>query len=142
MFRSFWAVFGWSHVFLVGGKPYRFLFVVSLLSLVGLVYSLFTRKDKLERRVVMLFLTMIIFQLAVVVMRGAGSWFNYTMLPASRYFFPVVLPVAIFLVSGWSVVFKNLFDIIRIPAKLQALFFIFSLVMLEIWALYSIYQFY
>jgi hypothetical protein len=142
MFRSFWAIFGWSHVLLVGGKPYRFLFMVSILSLIGMVYSMFTSKDKLDGRILLLFLTMTLFQLTVVVMRGAGSWFNYTMLPAARYFFPVVLPVVIFLVSGWYVVFKILFDIIRIPAKIQALFYILSLVMLEIWALYSIYQFY
>lgn len=142
IFRSFWAIFGWSHVLLMGGKPYRFLLAVSLLSLPGLGISLFKGKIKSQGRVVLLLSCMIILQMIIVVMRGAGSWFNYTLIPDARYFFPVVLPVAIFLVWGWYALFKKIFDIIRIPSHIQAWFYVLSLVLLEIWALYSIYQFY
>lgn len=142
MFRSYWAVFGWSHVVLIGGKPYRFLFGVSLLSLIGLGYSLVSRKIKLDGRVVLLMLTMIFLQFVVVIMRGAGSWFNYTMLPATRYFFPAVLATVVFLVTGWHVLFRRVFGIIKLPAHWQAGSYIFALISLQIWSLFSIYRFY
>jgi len=142
LFRSFWAVFGWSHIFLVGEKPYRFLFVISLLSMVGLALLLGKKKGIIDRKVLLIFLSMVGLQLAVVMLRGAGSWFTSTLIPAARYFFPVILPVTILLVMGWYSLFKRIFDIIRVPVKIQTLVYVLCLVMLELWALYSIYQFY
>ena len=35
LFRTFWATFGWGHVDLLGGKPYRWLLVVTVVLILG-----------------------------------------------------------------------------------------------------------
>jgi hypothetical protein len=46
LFRSFWAVFGWGQVRLLGSKPYRILLIITIIGLIGdMVYLWRNRRE-------------------------------------------------------------------------------------------------
>lgn len=100
IFRTFWAVFGWANVPLFGQKPYRFFLVLSLVYAIGMIIALIRKHYRLPSQIIAFFGIAILAQVFITGMRGVGSWFSTTYIPVGRYLYPVIVPIAIFIVGG------------------------------------------
>lgn len=101
MFRSFWAIFGWGHVWLWGGRPYLLLGLLSLLALGGAGYGLWRWRTRLNWDALLLLALALVLVWGFTFVRGtiylASNWF----IPGARYAYPVVLPSLLILLAGW-----------------------------------------
>jgi len=142
LIRSFWAVFGWSHIYLAGKNPYLIFKILLSLSAMGWFSRIFVKKKEVISPILLFFLVFFGSQLAIVLLRGAGTWFSHLLVPAARYFYPAIVPAVILIVGGWYFGFRPLFDKIKIPGWLQAGLFIITLIAINVWSISTIYQFY
>ena len=140
--RSFWAVFGWSHIYLSGKNPYIVFKILLTLSALGWFARIFKKKKEFISPILLFFLIFFGAQLAIVLLRGAGTWFSQLLVPAARYFFPAILPTVILIVGGWYFGFRPLFDKIRIPGWTQAALYFLVLISIDVWSILTIYRFY
>ena len=140
--QSFWAVFGWSHIYLTGENPYLVFKILLILSTMGWLARIFTKKKEVISPIILFFLVFFGTQLAIVLLRGAGTWFSQLLVPAARYFFPAILPTVILIVGGWYFGFRPMFDKIRIPGWTQAVLYFLVLISIDVWSILTIYRFY
>ncbi|GAB4499071.1 MAG: hypothetical protein OHK0052_13460 [Anaerolineales bacterium] len=101
MFRSFWAIFGWGHVWLWGGRPYFVLGLLSLLALGGAFYGVWCWRARLNWDSLLFLALALMLVWGFTFVRGtiylANNWF----IPGARYAYPVVLPSLLILLAGW-----------------------------------------
>lgn len=101
MFRSFWAIFGWGHVWLWGSRPYFVLGLLSLAALGGACYGLWRWRTRLNWDALLFLLLALVFVWGFAFVRGtiylASNWF----IPGARYAYPAVLPALLILLAGW-----------------------------------------
>ena len=142
IFRTFWAYFGWAHVPLLGSRPYRVFLVLTFMSLIGIIKGAIQHRKALPWDIILYFSTVVGLELFIVLMRGSGSWFSRTLIPAARYFYPAILPVAIVLNWGWYQMGGRLTQPLKIPPKISASLYVFVCIVISIWAMISIYKFY
>jgi len=140
--RSFWAVFGWSHIYLTGKNPYLVFKILLSLSALGWFSRILAKKKEAISPNILFLLLFFGSQLAIVLLRGAGTWFSHLLVPAARYFYPAIVPTVILIVGGWYFDFRPLFDKIRIPGWLQAGFYLLVFISIDIWSILTIYRFY
>ncbi|GAB4522555.1 MAG: hypothetical protein Fur0018_04470 [Anaerolineales bacterium] len=141
LFRSFWGKFGWAHVSLLGGKPYRALLVISALLLLGGVSTLRPRRFAWD--VVLLYGLALSASWGLTLVRGAhhtmSAWVN---IPVARYAFPAILPLAVWFSAGaWQagrLTARLAPPLRRFPGLLWVLF----LAGLTLWGWVSVYVFY
>lgn len=101
IFRSFWGSFGWGAVPLLGTYGYQVLVIFSAFCSLSALLFLATRLSSVEKPLLFIFLLMVLLQLAFVIARGLGTWYTRRYFPVARYFYPVILPLSIFLVYGF-----------------------------------------
>jgi hypothetical protein len=84
----------------------------------------------------------------ITVLRGSGSWFGYRFYPVARYFYPAIIPIGIILTWGWFNLFRGIISKV-LPIKMTKttvlafnLGFIGSFILLMIWGIGSILQYY
>lgn len=144
LFRTFWAVFGWGHVFLLGSKPYRWLLIFSIILTVAAIWGLWQRRRSLRWNVVVFFAiaTGAIWGLTIV--RGAHHVLSggYISIPVARYAYPALFPLAALFslgaLAGQNILERILPPLRRVPGILWGLF----LTGLTIWAWISLYVYY
>jgi len=150
LLRTFWATFGWGHVYLLGHKPYRWLAIVSILGIIGAVIW-FTRRliwsrEKIQWDIIALFGLLLIGSWGSTLTRAAvflGTLRLY--LPVARYAYPAIIPTVTLLWLGWLELFKpfgkRINPIRHSPSMLVALW-IAVWIGLDIYSLISIQAFY
>lgn len=148
LFRSFWAVFGWGHVFLLGHNPYQKLGVVTLVGMIGAIIALGRIKRAIQSHKwidweALGFLGMTLISVwGITWVRGSIYLFYRLYFPIARYAYPVIIPTMLILTVGlWEVLnrsSKKLHLPEWIPLSVYCAFFLF----LDIYSLVSIHLFY
>jgi hypothetical protein len=147
LFRTFWGSFGWGNVQLIGSKPYRLVGVLTLLGALGyilwLIQMMRTKRREIPVHSILLFAATILFVWFVTVNRGL-IYFSKPkiLLPVARYTFPTLIPVLYFLVTGWVAILYGIAKPLRIKTIIPDIFYIAMLLVFDVYAIVSIYQFY
>ena len=100
MFRTFWAVFGWGKIYLIGKRPFWWFAAFSIMGLIGISVGFFKKSLRMPRNIVIFLIISAISQGLLVLVRGVGSWYWRIFIPGARYFYPAIIPVAILFVWG------------------------------------------
>lgn len=116
LFRTFWGMFGWGNVPLIGHKPYRVLLYFALIGLLGAVLSV-RSKVKYYNWEIFVFLGLSLLGIyALAFSRGAVHLFTDSFyLPVARYAFPAIIPTVLILSTGWWEIIKIINQAISIP---------------------------
>ena len=94
LFRSFWGMFGWMGVVLDDGFYILYL-VLTVLGIVGVEIGYLARTAILIRHKALL-------AWAALLVFAEVAYYNLTFIqPQGRYLFPALVPIALFLSSGW-----------------------------------------
>jgi len=110
MFQTFWARFGWLNVVLAE-IWYQTLAVVTLTAVVGLGVAAYravrgaTPFHRWQWQALLFFGTCFLFALLLIVGREIRTEWRQTRLvgwPQGRYLFPVIIPIAVLYVVGWT----------------------------------------
>ena len=158
MFRTFWAKFGWGNVEIIGAYPYMYLGFFTLLLCTGVLMGIVRNWRKLPWNVlILLFISVFITFLAAFVRGAAYLPLRNIYLPVGRYLYPVMIPIALAMSFGWleltrsfmgtlkklksSVKFFNLINLLS-TSEWQGVVYLLLFVFLDIYALYSIINFY
>jgi hypothetical protein len=158
MFRTFWAKFGWGNVELIGAYPYMFLGIFSLFLCAGVFVGMVRKRRVLPWNVVfLLFLSVLITFLAAFVRGAAYLPLRNIYLPVGRYIYPVMIPIALGMSFGWMEItrpfismlkklesYVKFFNLINLLSTFewQGVVYLLLFVFLDIYALYSIINFY
>lgn len=106
LFRSFWGNFGWLNLPLRTGW-YQVLGVACLISLVGLLWLAIRAKRvtwlaRWQTGVLLSFGLAILFSIGMIYAKHIRSLgFEWAGAPQGRWLFPLVIPIAILLLTGW-----------------------------------------
>jgi hypothetical protein len=106
LLRTFWGLFGWAHVPLLGHKPYRILAVVTGLGIIGALVGLGRRIWKRTGTPpwdAWALLALLLVSIWVAAgMRGAIYLASTRLyIPVARYAYPAILPSMFVLSLGW-----------------------------------------
>lgn len=100
--RTFWAVFGWNGVYLLGSNPYRPLAWITGIGLAGAVLAAWCLRKRLPWEVIFLFAVALLLVWGFAMLRGSNYIFLRTgFYPAARYVYPAVIPAMLAFVGGW-----------------------------------------
>jgi hypothetical protein len=146
LLRTFWAKFGWSHVFLnvpFIRKPYLLLTILTLLGLGGAGLVLWRKRAILPWNI-LLFLGFAITGIwGQALLRGVLSLANnIVFFPGARYVYPSIIPAMLVLNAGWWQIGRSIEKWTRIPSSIKYMVFCFLFLCLDIAAIYTISQFY
>lgn len=144
LFATFWWRFGWGDATLVGNNM-RYLFsIISLLALMGNLLFLWKRRFVADWNIILFFLFATIFTVFMALYRASGNWIQYTFTPVARYFFPVIIPLCIFLTNGWHswVEFFSRNHQTVHPISKETLTYLILLLMYNVWTGYSIWVYF
>jgi len=143
LFRTFWAVFGWGHVKLLGSKPYRWLFIVTIALLIGAVWGLWNARRSLRWNVITVYALASGMIWGLTTVRGAHHVLSaFISIPVARYAFPALFPIALLFAVGANSWQQVLARIIKPLQKVPGLIWGLFLAGLTIWAWVSIFTFY
>ena len=142
LFRTFWAKFGWGHIFLVGQKPYRVLMAVTLLSVLGVIAAFWRLKRafSLELWVFMGIALTVVWGVAAT--RGIDSLFGNVFIPGSRYAYPVIVLTLLLLCAGWREVLQYFGKWLHLPSQVQYSIYLAIFIFLDGYSIYTIAQYY
>jgi hypothetical protein len=103
IFRSFWGKFGWVQVSLIGSKPYRVLFIATIVMLIGCIIGLFKKFDPIGLHFSIWLGLNLFLSLGFAWFTGISmnSYIDKPNIPAARYIFPVILAILTFWCFGW-----------------------------------------
>lgn len=141
LFQTFWGKFGWADVLLAGKRPFIIFYVLCILSGVGLIASMVMKMKYINWTIVAFLGLAWLISLAMVFARGLGSWLEGIYLPNARYTYPAISITSMLLCSGWYGLADMISPHIRFKLVWKSLFLI-GLVVYNIWALYSLIQYY
>jgi hypothetical protein len=146
LMRTFWAKFAWGHVSLIGAKPYRVLFLISLFSLMGIGIAFWQRRKRLTELpwdiFFLLGITFVpVWGLALV--RGSGYIFSgWGAFVVARYIYPVIIPSVLILASGWLVWLNLLEKWLHLSGYYKYIIYIGGFLVLDVLSLISIWSYY
>jgi hypothetical protein len=125
LLRTFWGMFGWGQVPLLGPHPYRGFSVITILGILGAVVWLGCHLQKQLPRLPWE-------SLAILGVLLAGYWglalarspvymsMAYVYLPVARSAFPAIIPTAILLGTGWFAVVQSVYwSISRLSGRIK-----------------------
>ena len=102
LLRTFWGLFGWGHVPLLGYSPYRFLGVITLVGLLGAALALARLWRRLPWETIALLGLVLLGAWVPTLVRGAIYLsIPQVYLPVARYAFPAIIPTILILNLGW-----------------------------------------
>lgn len=140
LFRTFWGGFGWGGVGLVGRSPYILFFAVTFFALVGNFIFFVKKTQKIDWKFIFVLGIPAIILLWMSLFRGAGNWYLYGFTPTARYFYPVIIPLSIFINNG----IINLINpfVKKSLQKHSSVFIVIIFFAYNVWAWYSIWHFF
>jgi hypothetical protein len=139
LFRSFWAIFGWGHVYLIGSKPYRILLVISSIALIGDVIYFWKRRRELPIHALGVLGLASLGVWGMATTRGVNSVFTDQFIPGARYAYPAIVPTVLFFVIGWREILNIVGKRLHLPTNLQHAVYISFFLVLNVVSIYSIY---
>jgi len=142
LLRTFWGRFGWGHVSLPGGKPYRLLGSVTLIGLAGLLSLAWRRRRSLPWVWIALLLSMTTLCWGAALMRGNHSLIGTVFIPPARYAYPAMIATLLLLTAGWLEIGRLAQRWCRIPLQASALLYILAFLALDILSLATIIAYY
>lgn len=148
VFRSFWGLFGWGAVPLVGRFAYQVLRNLSLLFCLTSIIFILKRCRSLPNSIILMFFILVFSQLFMVFARGAGSWYLHRYYPTARYFYPAIMPLSTFLVYGMYqllAMVQNKNKHITPPKKnwnMWSILYVFYVLSMVTWGIISIQSYY
>ena len=144
IFHTFWGMFGWGHVPLIGHKPYRLVGILTLLGLAGAVVVMLRKWSRLNWSAIGILGIALISAWGLALVRGT----NYLLipirvyLPVARYVFPAVIPSVLILCAGWLQALKFISKVFRLPPVVSGATILLGLATLDIYALVSLVTYY
>jgi hypothetical protein len=109
LLRTFWAKFGWGHVALVGGHPYRLLGIITLLGVIGSILGVLKNWSHISWDVIFLLFIVIIISWGAAFVGGAiFVGVTHTYIPVARHAYPAIIPTMIVLCFGWIVILRGM----------------------------------
>jgi len=163
IFRTFWGMFGWGHVPLIGYQPYRNIGILTLLLIVTAILGLWRKRLDIPWDVIFILSVIMVLSFSVTVVRGAlYLGLSHIYYPVARHAYPAIIPTVLTLCFGWlelchliaQAIEKFFTGLIaelqrKLPSKLisllgdlhYVLFFVF-LIGLDLLSLYSISKYY
>jgi hypothetical protein len=142
LFRSFWAVFGWGQVYLIGSKPYRILLIISLIAVIGDVIYLLRNQQKLPWHILGFLGIALLGVWGMAAIRGVSTVFSNVFIPAARYAYPVIVPTVMLFVVGWLEILIIIGERLKISQLFQYAVYISFLLLLNGLSIYSIWLYY
>ena len=149
IFNTFWAKFGWGQVPLINNgswfRPYLFLFIFTILGIVGSLLTGFRLVKPHKYEYVFLaavaILTIVVAVLyGVYTMGGALRYRPY--IPTARYIFPAIVIISLFLVTGWQGLLAWVTKLLKFPARINAFVFSGFLLALDLYSIFSVIIFF
>ena len=156
LLRSFWGAYGWGHVPFSRQEAYTWLTLVSAIALAGCLVRLILsgfKKDfypfprQFSWAVALLFVITLLLVWGSTFVRGAiylASPIFY--IPVARYAAPAILPTSLLLAGGWIFTLSIPFVFVKRwkerPQVPAGWIYGLCLLTLDLYALWSIYQFY
>ena len=138
LLRTFWAKFGWGNVALIGNKPYRLLGTITAMGILGAVYAFINYRTKVPMSQ-FLFLGLAMGGVWIpTVVRGVPTLFTRLFIPAARYSYPAIIPVALLLVTGWWAILKWICPRINLTKLGLSIIYVVGLACLALYALASL----
>lgn len=103
IFRSFWAVFGWGNIHLIGANPYRLPLLFTFISAILTLFILIKQRSKCNFRKIFWFCLAIILSVVYAWFTGISmnSIFVNAYFPVARFVYPAIFPVLFFIIHGW-----------------------------------------
>lgn len=142
VFRTFWAVFGWANIPLYGQKPYRFLFGLTFVYLIGMLVGLIRKTTHLSwQTFTFLGLTAAI-QIMIVIFRGVITWFSTIYIPVGRYLYPAILSLGVLFMIGVESLIRLAHQALKIPKNVLYGMFVGLHMGLILWGMFSVWLFY
>ena len=142
VFRTFWAKFGWGSAPLLGYKPYRILAVVTLFGLAGAAWLVWRRRRGLSWAALFLLGLALSGVWIQTIVRGVGSLFGWTFIPAARNAYPVIIPTVLVLCAGWLEVLGILERWFRKVDKIQITIYLLFFAVLDALSIFSVLHYY
>lgn len=143
LLRTFWAQFGWAHVWLIGHKPYRILAFFTLLGIVGAVIGFYRRRDRLPGSILLLLGLVLIGVWGSTLTRGPLYLaVRRLYMPVARYAYPAVIPTVLVLNIGWLEMLRQIGNWLRLKVKFQNAVYLLLFISLDVVAILSIIRFY
>jgi hypothetical protein len=141
--RSFWAVFNWGGVFLLGKRPYFYLGLLTAVSFIGSLFYWISYRKEISWRITFLFIISCLLIWGATFLRGFSTSFSgYTYIPVARYAYPVIFPTALIIMSG----FLSWVNLINKRLQLSnfglTIIFLLSMIFLNIWSIASITKYF
>lgn len=118
LLKTFWGMFGWGNVSLIGLKTYWVLGFVTLIGAAGTVLAFRKTSKKTLWEVLFLLGGATLAVWAFTWVRGSYYLIYKPFIPSARYAYPVIIPTIAFLCLGWSLFAQKLSVVVRIPNKL------------------------
>jgi hypothetical protein len=140
--QTFWVKFGWAQITLRGSRFFWVFSVLAIAGLTGTILAGWKYKKQLSWVLVIILTIDLLGTFWITLLRGMGSWITSLLLPAARYAYPAIIPVAITLCGGWYYVTHNYLHRFRTFRNIGSFFFFAGLFLYDILSIYSIYQFY
>lgn len=142
--ETFWGKFGWGHI------PFSFTLIYPILgtvTFIGIIAGFLQVRNfvKPQQDVLVFFIVSTIIIWSNVYLRGLTSTItsidkNY--IPPARYAYPVVIPTILFMVLGWARISQLLRINTTNAKRLLHSIVIMAILILDIYAVYSILQYY
>ncbi|MBN2145969.1 MAG: DUF2142 domain-containing protein [Anaerolineales bacterium] len=142
LLKTFWGKFGWGHVPLLGGKPYRLVAWMTAMAFIGCLLLPWRRAREWPWAVFILLGLAMVFLWGMALTRGAVYLFYRSFIPGARYAFPAIIPTLALFYVGWHTLAIRVVHILRLPEKVVNLVGIFLLLSLDLYAVLSIIQYY
>lgn len=142
LFRTFWAKFGWGHVSLIGKRPYRPLFAITTLGIIGAIIAAWYYRYTLPKSENIFLLLSGLLIWGATLFRGIESLINTVFIPAARYAYPAIIPTILVFCCGWLTIGQILHSKFKIPSFFLSIAYILFFILVDIISIQSIVQFY
>jgi hypothetical protein len=143
MLRTFWASVAADKFNLPGTFPNNFLFVLTVLGLLGAIHLLWRKRAHLRWDILYILLTAFLLGWAVAAARGITNLSSpFPIVPWARYAFPAILPTALLICAGWLEWLEILGKRYNISDKVIHLIPIGMMIGLALFTLFNIVKFF
>jgi len=163
IFRTFWGMFGWGHVPLIGYQPYRNIGILTLLLIIAAILGMWRKRLEIPWDIIFILGVIMVLSFSVTVVRGAlYLGLSHIYYPVARHAYPVIIPTVLTLCFGWlelchlivQAIKKIFTDLItelqqKIPSNwfyllshLHYILFLVFLIGLDLISIYSISKYY